>query len=210
MAFREVTVLEIKEVLRLSRERVAKKRIAAQLGLDIKTVRRYLKLAAGAGVEADGDLDRATTAVVEALSASHGRARGADWELCAQQREFIVSHLRHGVRLTKVRRLLLRREVRVPYTTLYRFAVEELGFGRRPATIPVADCGPGEEVQLDTGWVGWLKVDLFGRRGDFGPGSSRPCARGTASSTRYPRRRRRARSRRARRRGSSSAASSRC
>jgi len=75
MAFREVSVLEIKEVLRLSRERVAKKRIAAQLGLDIKTVRRYLKLAAGAEVEAEGDLDRATAAVAEAQSASHGRAR---------------------------------------------------------------------------------------------------------------------------------------
>lgn len=49
MASREVAVLEIKEALRLSRERVAKKRIAAQLGLDIKTARRYLKLAAAAG-----------------------------------------------------------------------------------------------------------------------------------------------------------------
>jgi transposase len=167
MAFREVSVLEIKEVLRLSRERVAKKRIAAQLGLDIKTVRRYLKLAAGAEVEAEGDLDRATAAVAEALSASHGRARGRDWEQCAGQREFIASHLRHGVRLTKICRLLRRRQIQVSYMTLYRYAVEELGFGRRPATIPVADCGPGEEVQLDTGWVGWLKVDLFGRRKRF-------------------------------------------
>jgi transposase len=167
MAFREVSVLEVKEVLRLSRERVAKKRIAAQLGLDIKTVRRYLKLAATSGIEIDGDLDDATARVVEALSASPGRSRGADWELCGQQREFIESHLRHGVRLTKVRRLLRRRGMQLPYMTLYRYAVEELGFGRRPATIPVADCEPGEEVQLDTGWVGWLKRDLFGRRKRF-------------------------------------------
>jgi len=71
------------------------------------------------------------------------------------------------VRLTKICRLLRRRQIPVSYMTLYRYAVEELGFGRRPATIPVADCGPGEEVQLDTGWVGWLKVDLFGRRKRF-------------------------------------------
>jgi transposase len=167
MAFREVSVLEIKEVLRLSRERVSKKRIAAQLGLDIKTVRRYLKLATASGVGLESDLDQATAAVVEALQAAPGRARGADWELCAQQREVIASYLRHGVRLTKVRRLLRRRGVEVPYMTLYRYAVSELEFGRRSATIPVADCGPGEEVQLDTGWVGWLKVDLFGRRKKF-------------------------------------------
>lgn len=167
MAFRRVSVLEVKEVLRLSRAGVAKRRIAAQLGLDIKTVRRYLKLAAGAGAEAEGELDRATAAVVEALSASQGRARGAGWDVCAAQREFIASHLRNGVRLTKVCRLLRRRQVQVPYMTLYRYAVCELGFGRRPATIPVADCGPGEEVQLDTGWVGWLTLDLFGRRQRF-------------------------------------------
>jgi hypothetical protein len=53
MAFREVTVFEIKEVLRLWRRGVAKKRIAAQLGVDVKTVRGYVKggpeAAAGSG-----------------------------------------------------------------------------------------------------------------------------------------------------------------
>ena len=45
MSYREVTMLEIKEVLRLWCAGAAKKRIAAQLGLDIKTVRRYLRAA---------------------------------------------------------------------------------------------------------------------------------------------------------------------
>ncbi len=57
MAFREVGVLEVKEVLRLSREKVAKKRIARQLGLDVKTVRRYLELAGSSEVGPAGDLD---------------------------------------------------------------------------------------------------------------------------------------------------------
>jgi hypothetical protein len=45
----------------------------------------------------------------------------------------------------------------ISQATLQRFAVEELEFGRRPPTIPVADSGPGEEVRLDTGRVGSLK-----------------------------------------------------
>ena len=45
MAYREVTMLEVKEVLRLWVSGVRKKRIAAQLGLNIKTVRRYLRAA---------------------------------------------------------------------------------------------------------------------------------------------------------------------
>mgnify|MGYP001558959160 CR=1 FL=1 len=45
MAYREVTMLEVKEVLRLWLTGVRKKRIAAQLGLNVKTVRRYLRAA---------------------------------------------------------------------------------------------------------------------------------------------------------------------
>ena len=167
MAFREVRVLEVKEVLRLSREGVAKKRIARQLGLDVKTVRRYLELAGSSEVGPAGDLDAAVAAVVGRLGVNHGRPRGEHWEACRAQRGFIESHLAHGVRLTKIRRLLKRREVHVSYATLHRFAIEELGFGRRAPTIPVADCGPGEEVQLDTGRVGWLRPDDSGRRRHF-------------------------------------------
>jgi IS30 family transposase len=153
MAFREVTLLEVKEVVRLWRARIPKKRIAAQLGLDIKTVRRYVRVLEQD--EAGADLDAATATVVESLSSSHGRPRGEGWERCEEHRAFIKKKLEQRIRLTKVRKLLKRLcGVEVSYMTLYRFAVEELDFGRGATTIPVADCGPGEEVQLDTGWVG--------------------------------------------------------
>ena len=48
--YREVTMIEVREVLRLRGEGLPKKRIAAQLGLDPKTVRRYLTTAETAGV----------------------------------------------------------------------------------------------------------------------------------------------------------------
>jgi predicted transcriptional regulator len=48
--YREVTMIEFREVLRLWHEQVPKKRIAAQLGLDPKTVRRYLSAAEAAGL----------------------------------------------------------------------------------------------------------------------------------------------------------------
>ncbi|MDH4066836.1 MAG: hypothetical protein OEW19_20740 [Acidobacteriota bacterium] len=37
-------------------------------------------------------------------------------------------------------------------------------FGRTAPTIPVADGEPGEEIQLDTGWVGWLTLIGHKRR----------------------------------------------
>ena len=47
--YREVTMIEFREVLRLWQEQVPKKRIATLLGLDPKTVRRYLGAAEATG-----------------------------------------------------------------------------------------------------------------------------------------------------------------
>ena len=52
--YREVTMVELIEVLRLWHEGLPKKRIAARLGLDPKTVRRYLAAADATGLRAAG------------------------------------------------------------------------------------------------------------------------------------------------------------
>jgi transposase len=146
-----------------------KKPIAAQLGLDVKTVRRYLRAAEECGLTAgqqfitDDDVAR----VVAALRSLVERAHGDSWELCERERAFIAQHLAQHLKLSKVQRLLGRRGVAVPYPTLHRFAVAELGFGRTTTTVPVADCEAGEEVQLDTGWMTLLEPDLFGTRRRF-------------------------------------------
>jgi hypothetical protein len=142
MSYREVTMIEVKEVLRLWMKGQAKKRIAAQLGLDPRTVRRYLRAARRCGVEAGGAQEpneEQVGAVMVLLRGVPARPYGAAWELCVEQRRFIEQHLRSGVRLSKVCRLLKRSGVPVPYGTLYRYAVSELGFGRAAATMPVAD-----------------------------------------------------------------------
>ena len=169
MPYREVTMLEIKEVLRLWLGGLGKKPIARQLGLDPKTVRRYLRAAAGCGLSQEQGPSALTDAILAAvlatLTPTPARPRGETWALCAQHRTFLAALLKQRVRLTKIRKLLRRRHgVVVPYATLHRFAVMELGFGRTRTTIPVADCEPGQEVQLDTGWVGWLEPDHGGKR----------------------------------------------
>jgi hypothetical protein len=168
MPYREVTMIEIKEVVRLWLAGVAKKRIATQLGLDPKSVRRYLKLAVAAGIRDQATFsDERLAALLGTLGTLPGRPHGESWSLCQGQRTFIESLLKQEVRLSKVRRLLQRRGVRVPYPTLHRFAVAELSFGQRAATLAVADCGPGEELQLDTGWMTLLEPNEHGRRRRF-------------------------------------------
>jgi hypothetical protein len=164
--YREVTMLEVKEVLRLWREGVPTKRLAAQLGLDPKTVRRYLRAAAAADVRAAGTgvTDDEVREVLLALQPVGGRPRGDGWAQCATQRPAIERWLADGVRLTKIRKLLARQGVAITYATLYRFAVLELQFGQTATTIPVLDGPPGQELQLDTGWVGWLSLPAGTRR----------------------------------------------
>jgi hypothetical protein len=171
MAYREVTMLEITEVLRQWIAGAGRRQIARRLGLDPKTVRRYLRAAERCGLTAG--MDRAAlseaqvTAVVTALRGSGERSYGEGWQTCDAHRVFIEERLRAGVRLSKIRRLLVRQGVRLPRATLYRFATAVLGAGRRASTIPVADGAPGEELYIDTGWMTTLEPDATGRRRRF-------------------------------------------
>ena len=114
--FREVTMIELKEVLRLWGKDFPKKRIAAQLGLDPKTVRRYLKAATAAGLRPDGAIsDEQVRDVLLALHPLGGRPRGEDWAVCAMHREAIRRWLDGDLRLTKIRKLLARQGVRISY-----------------------------------------------------------------------------------------------
>lgn len=169
MTYREVTMIEVKEILRLWLAGVPKRRIALTVGVDRKTVRSYVELAGEHGLAPGPQeilTDERLEPILVALKSSAGRPHGEAWARCLQQRAFIEQKLK-GAKLSKVRRLLLRTGIDIPYATLYRFAVSELGYGGRGSTIPVADCEPGAEVQLDTGWMGLLEPDLSGKRRRF-------------------------------------------
>lgn len=170
MAYREVTMLEVREILRQWLAGTPCKRIAARLACDPKTVRRYLRAAGqlglvpGQGEQALGD--GVIAAVTSAACPQRPVLHGQGWADCERSRELIAGKLAAGVRLSKIRRLLARSGLEVPYATLRRFAMTELGHhGRRgAATVPVADGDPGKEIQLDTGWVITLPPDEHGRR----------------------------------------------
>jgi transposase len=138
MAYREVTMVEIKEVLRLWKAGIKKKRIAAQATVDVKTVRRYIGAAEDCGLVPGPEPpldDEQVAVVVAALAPETGRPHGDSWQQCEVERDAIAKLLADGVRLSKVRRLLHRRGVDVPYPTLHRFAVAELGFCQRAPTM---------------------------------------------------------------------------
>jgi len=157
MPLREVSMIVAKEILRLWFGGMGKKLIARLLGLDPKTVRRYVRTAEAAGLrleQGEGALSEvALASVLAGLHNSRRRPHGDCWSLCENRRPAIERLLDQRVRFSKIRRFLLRQGIVISYATLHRFAVEQLRFGRTAPTIAVADRGPGEELRLGSGWM---------------------------------------------------------
>lgn len=164
MGYREVGMFEAREVLRLWAAGVPKKAIARTVGWDVKTVRRYVREADAIGLEPPFD-DETLGALFGALRGRSERAHGASYAACEAHRTHIKDWIEADVRLTKVRKLLRRQhDVDVPYSTLHRFAVAELNFGKQgERSVRLVDPPPGE-LQVDTGWVWPLTLDGEPRR----------------------------------------------
>jgi transposase len=167
MAYREVTSMEIKEVLWQWMLGAGVKTVAQRVGMDVKTARRFVRIAEElgltrhAGVEA---LDDAWLARLHARLGNHrARPRGDAWGAYKAARSRIDARLAAGVSLAKVHRELRRDGVLVPYATLHRFVVDQLAFGRPATTLPVVDGKPGEELQVDTCWLEQRIPDSNGR-----------------------------------------------
>ncbi len=161
MAFREVRVFEVREVLRLWLRGEGLRGIERLAGLDRKTVRRYVEAAVGLGLSRDGgeeQLDESLIgSVVEAVRPHRTDGHGEAWRLLAANHDQIKEWLTAGLTVVKCHDMLARRGAVVPQRTLHRYALEVLGHGRgRGPTVRVADGEPGDECQVDFGRMGTL------------------------------------------------------
>lgn len=168
MAFREVAVTEIREVLRAWLSGAGLRQVAAQAGVDRKTARRYVQAAVEAGLAREagaGQLsDELVGQVAEAVRPVRPGGHGLAWEQLEACQEQIAGQVKAGLSVVKIGVLLERQGVVVPYRTLHRFCVERCGFGRTAATVRVADGEPGVECQLDFGYLGMLADPVTGRQ----------------------------------------------
>ena len=164
MAYREVEMWEILDVLRRVRRGETKAAIRRATGRSRKTVRRYVEQARKlewdpvSGAEPDEAL---AVEVARNLKPVGRKARAGDSETrLAAHRQRIRQWLvpedgGRGLRLTKVHELLGRQGIEVPYSSLHRFAVKHCGFQeRRRITVRVADVEPGELAEVDFGRLG--------------------------------------------------------
>ncbi len=169
MGFREVGVVEVREVLRGWLEGVGLRKVAERAGVDRKTARRYVQAAQAAGLSREAGLaavdDELVAAVVTAVRPSRPAGHGAAWEVLAGREEQIRTWVvKDGLSVVKVEELLARSGCVVPYRTLHRFAVERCGFRVKATTVRVVDGEPGVECQIDFAQMGFILDPETGKR----------------------------------------------
>lgn len=164
MAFRELSVIEVREILGRWQRGSGIRTVAAQLGADRKTVRRYVEAAKGRGLSRDADSraldDDLLAEVIAAVLPGAPPQAGAARQLCRDHRELIESWLDEGCKSPKITRLLYRHTgVLVPGRTLRRFIQEELAQDKR-GTVRIVAPPPGQVLEIDFMEVG--RVTLGG------------------------------------------------
>jgi transposase len=168
MAFREVDVIEVREVLRGWLDGGGLRTVAERAGVDRKSARRYVQAAQAAGLcRGAGQAalcDELIGAVVAAVRPARPNGHGAAWDLLGGRKREITGWVRDGLSIVKIEVLLTRSGTSVPYRTLHRFASEECGFRRRGTSMRVLDGEPGVECQIDFAQMGFITDMDSGRR----------------------------------------------
>lgn len=167
MSFRELTMIDVREVLRRWQAGQSARHIARESGADRKTVARYIEAAQSCELASQSELsDEVVAEVVQRIQARPLPSPSDQRKLLEAQRPRIEAWLRaeRPLRLVRVHELLARDGVRVGYTTLRRFAHDQLAWREPPVTIRIDDPPLGEEAQIDFGLMGTLLVEGLRRR----------------------------------------------
>lgn len=168
MAFREIRVFEVREVLRLWLAGEGFRATERLVGFDRKTVRRYVDAAVGLGLVRDGSDEQLTDVfiglVVEAVRPHRTDGHGEAWRRCQAHHDEITAWVADDLTGVKMAELLARRGVEIPSRTLQRYVADVCGRTRgRGPTVRVADGDPGDELQIDFGRMGLVFDPVTGR-----------------------------------------------
>jgi transposase len=166
MAYRELGVIEIREVLRRFCLGDGVRAIARATGSDRKTIAKYVAAARAAGLAPGepGPTDEQVAMIIAAVRPTAGGRPGGVPDRLAAHREQIATWLAEGLRLTKIHRRLRTQGVTVPYSSLHRFAQAQLDFGSPTMTVRVAEPPPGEVAEVDFGLLGLWCDPVHARR----------------------------------------------
>lgn len=167
MSFRELTMIDVREVLRRLQAGQSARQLSREGVVDRKTAARYAAAAEACQVGPSTELSDALVGeIAQRVQARPLPPPSEQRSVLDEQRTRIEAWLSgdRPLRLVRVQELLARDGVVVSYTTLRRFAHEVLGWRERKPSVRIDDPPPGEEAQIDFGHVGFATDEEGVRR----------------------------------------------
>jgi transposase len=169
MAYRELFVVEIKEILRLWGRGRGYRTVARRTAVDRKTVHRYVEAAEALGFSRGEDSrpldDDLIAEVVDAVRPGAPSTPGKMREHCQKHRKLIEGWVEEGCKGPKIVKLVRRHTgVVVPLRTLQRFVTEEIEGPRRGGTVRIVDPPAGESLEVDFLELGFFEQRSNGKR----------------------------------------------
>jgi transposase len=165
MSFRELTMIDVREVLRRWQAGQSARQMAREGVVSRRTATRYIDAAGELGLAPSSELtEEVVRAVAERVQARPEPEPSDVRQVLEQHRLRIEQWLEHDLTLVRVQELLARDGVSIAYTTLRRYAHDELGWKERGPTVLIDDPPPGEEAQIDYGEVGYVTTAEGKRR----------------------------------------------
>ena len=167
MAYREVTRVDIQEIIRRWQAGEGYRRIASGTGLSRNTVRKYLIVAKAEGIAKDGTVLTDDQLCRLAIVGQPGprQAETPSEDLLGPWADQVYQWLTGDrLQLTRIHELLLARGCPVSYQSLRRF-IQRRNWNRcSRTTVRMEDTAPGEVAEVDFGRLGLIHDPETGRR----------------------------------------------
>ena len=167
MSYRELSMIDVRELLRRWAAGHSNRKIERETGTDRGTAARYVAIAEQLALPRDRELtDAEIHEVAQRIQARPLPDPSAERKAIAEHKAHIVEWLgrKRPLRLSKIHTLLVRDHGLVAsYDTLRRYAMEELGWQKKEATILLEDPPAGQEAQVDFGKMGMMLDVATGR-----------------------------------------------
>jgi Mu transposase, C-terminal domain len=160
MAYKEVSRVEITEVIRQWQAGRGIREIKRSTGLSRNTIRKYILTAQNHSLARDGPppTESQLIAMVQMNRAGPRQVVAPTNEVLEPRADQIEQWVNQDkLKLTRIQELLAQQHCLVPYMSLRRFVIRKgwLGKGSR-ATVRMADTKPGEVAEADFGCLGLM------------------------------------------------------
>jgi hypothetical protein len=161
MAYRKVSMIEIKEILTRIVKGQSKRKIRSDLSTHNLTINRYVEEARCLGIDPDScDISQITDNLCSAIARNTTTAPKVEAyprdTVLLPVKDKIEAYLKDGVTKAKIRRLLARDGINISESSFGRFVKANFGHLDKSITVRLPETNPGQYAQADFGRLGKL------------------------------------------------------